>query len=161
VVSREFEGTQSAWRLVWIAALVSSAAAVPVMWYLAPLAGAVAALAAMVMGVPVVAFARRWQLRRAWQAAGLGLFAAVSAAAVAGLVLGSVAFTGDDVTPRGYVGNQVWQFATIAAPFGPAAAMVYWSRYVAAGWASRHSTAIAIGSICLTAIIFSANHEIR
>lgn len=154
------EPAPSPWRLVWITAVITTGATAPVMLYIAPVAGLVSALPATLVGVPLAVVARRWRFNRAWQAAALGLCAAMLAGGLAGWVFGVTAFT-DQPAPRGYVASMIWQCAAVAAPFGPAAALVYWARWVSTGAWSRRSVSIGVVLTLLTAIIFAANHELR
>lgn len=146
--------------LIWITAGVSLLAAIPVMSFFAVAAGLLGALAAAVVGVPVAALARRWELRSAWHAAALGLAAAMLAGSGAGLLAGVRAVVGEP-TPRGYVAGMMWQFGLVAAPFGVATGVVFWARHVSTGWASRNLLAVATAAVVLTAMVFILNHEIR
>lgn len=159
-VERTARADPSVWGLVGISALISFGAALPVMLFLAVAAAAVAALAAAVVGVPIAALARRWRIGTAWEAAGLGLGAALVAGGVAGWATGLAAFS-SPVRPDFYLTSMTLQFAVIAAPFGVTAALVYWSRYISRGWASKNVVTIAAVLVLMTAVIFAANHEIR
>lgn len=146
--------------LIWVTAVMSLLAAIPVMWYLAVVAGVLGALAAAVVGVPVVALARRWELRSAWHAFALGLGAAMLAGSAAGLLAGTVAFPNGQ-TPQGYLLSMTRQFGLIAAPFGAAAGVAYWAYYVAVEPESKRAAIMSVCAVWATAVLFAINHEIR
>lgn len=136
------------------------ASALPVMGPLAPFAAALAALAAAVLGVPLMRLALRLDLRTLGAAVVSGAIAGALAPIAGAMLL--LALPGDpQMTSLTFLRRTLTQSSPTMAAFGAAVALVYWSKYLGRGWASRHVVAIAIGAASVTAVIFYFNHEIR
>ncbi len=150
--------------LVAIAVGVAFVGTFPVMLPFAVYAALLGALAAAVLGVPAVRLVIRLGFRGALAAVWTGAFIAALSPA-AGLLLMV------PLTRSQGGGPGLGQFAKsladatlgggpIAAPFGAATAIIYWSRYLSKGWASRHTGVVALLAVGITAGVFAANHEV-
>lgn len=150
--------------LVAIAAGVAFVGTLPVMLPYAVFAAPLGGLAAWVLGVPMMRLATRKGLSGSVASVLVGAAAAALAPAAGLLVLALIT-----VAQGGGPGwielarslmRSVIAAGPIAAAFGAATALIYWARYVAIGWTSRHVLVISMVAVGATSGVFAASHEV-